>query len=105
MDPKIIGLLILFAAIGYAASMAVNLLRAKHRNPLADLERDGLRIEAEVIELEPDGDEPNIVVRYQVNAQSFRRSLPFPPDQPLPELGSKLSIRYLPSSPGLSRLD
>ena len=95
---------ILLIVVGFAAGAAFKLLRSPNENPLAELASSGQNTHAVVTGLEPDGDQPNVIVQYQVNGADFSRSLPWPVDTPLPELGTSVEVRYLPGNPGLSRL-
>lgn len=101
---RLMMLLIFAACAAFLLGVAMRVWRSPNKNPLAELPSLGVNTDATVIGLEPDGDEPNVLLRYDAEGQTLQRSLPWPPDQPLPELGAQLTVRYLPGNPGLSRL-
>lgn len=88
----------------FLLGVAMRLWRSPNQNPLSQLASLGVTIDGSVVDLEPDGDAPNVVLRYEAEGQVFTRSLPWPPDKELPEIGALLQVRYLPGNPGLSRL-
>jgi hypothetical protein len=100
--------LLLFSIIALCAlfllGVAMRVWRSPNQNPLAQLATLGINTEATVVDLEPDGDEPNVVLRYEAEGQVLTRSLPWPPNKALPEIGAPIEVRYLPGNPGLSRL-
>jgi hypothetical protein len=98
----------LLATIAIAAlfliGTAMSFWRSPNINPLADLAKIGVMSDAIIEALEPDGDEPNVVIRYAVASQSYKRTVPWKPNLPLPEIGQTVQVRYLPNDPGLSRI-
>jgi hypothetical protein len=98
----------LLAAIAIAAlfliGTAMTFWRSPNANPLADLEKTGITTQAIIAELEPDGDEPNVLIHYTVESQSYKRSVPWKTNLALPEIGQMVKVRYLPNDPGLSRI-
>ena len=97
-------LLILIACIGFALGAALRVLRSKNADPFANLARDGQTTTGTVTEIEESGAWFNVVVKYDVDGTSYTRTLPWPSANAKPELGNPVNIRYLPASPGLSRL-
>jgi hypothetical protein len=95
---------IVLAVIAFAAGTASTLWRSPNHNPLADLQRKGLRTQATIMEFQDDAIAPNVVVQYQVNGQHYTRSIPWSGSEP-PALGTQVPVKYLPDTPGLSRLD
>ena len=97
-------LLILIACIGFALGAALRVLRSPNSDPYANLARDGLNLSAEITEIEASGVWFNITVKYEVLGTHYTRTLPWPSAHEKPILGAQVEIRYLPASPGLSRL-
>jgi hypothetical protein len=100
----VLALIIVVTAVLFIAGMTSSFWRSPNSNPLARLAQDGIETNAKVVALEPDGDEPNITVEYQVSGTDYKRSVPWKPNAPLPEIGANVRLRYLPTQPGLSRL-
>ena len=97
-------LLILIACIGFALGAALRVLRSRNSDPFANLARDGQNISGSIIEIEESGAWFNVVVEYEVAGTSYTRTLPWPSESAQPAVGASVEIRYLPASPGLSRL-
>ncbi len=98
----------LLAVIAIAAlflvGTAMTFWRSPNFNPIVELEKTGIVTDAIVEDLEPDGDQPNVVIHYTVASQSYTRSVPWRPNLPMPKIGQSLKVRYLPTDPGLSRI-
>ena len=101
---KLMMFLFFAICVAFLLGVAMRVWRSPNKNPLAQLASLGVNTTALVVDLEPDDVQPNVVLRYDAEGQTLQRSLPWPPDQPLPEIGTQLQVRYLPGNPGLSRL-
>ena len=97
-------LLILIACIGFALGAALRVLRSPNSDPYANLARDGQNLSAKISEIEASGAWFNVVVEYEVANTHYTRTLPWPSANAKPIVGATVQIRYLPASPGLSRL-
>jgi hypothetical protein len=97
-------LLIVLLAIAFLLGTIMTFWRSPTENPLAKLSTEGRMVMAEITAVEGEAEQLNIVVRYVIGEQSFTRSIPWPTAQEVPEIGSAVKLRYLSSSPGLSRL-
>ncbi len=97
-------LLILIACIGFALGAALRVLRSRNSDPFANLARDGQITSGTVTEIEESGAWFNVVVEYDVAGSQYTRTLPWPSANAKPVVGTHVDIRYLPASPGLSRL-
>jgi polyferredoxin len=95
---------IVLVAIAFVIGTAMTFARSPNRDPLAALNSTGIETQAVVQAIEDDGDEPNILVQYQVDEKVYTRSIPWPPNKARPTIGENVTIRYLPKQPGLSRL-
>ncbi len=98
-------ILILIACIGFALGAALRLLRSPNTDPYANLAREGQNISASIVEIEESGAWFNVVVEYDVAGNQYTRTLPWPSKKSKPEVGASVNVRYLPSSPGLSRIE
>ena len=97
-------LLILIACIGFALGAALRVLRSRNSDPFANLARDGQNVSGTVTEIEESGAWFNVAVNYVVAGTHFTRTLPWPSMNAKPVVGTSVEVRYLPTSPGLSRL-
>jgi hypothetical protein len=96
-------LIVLLVAVGFLLGTILTFWRSPTENPLAKLSSEGRTVMAEITAIEGEPEQLNIIVRYVVDEQSFVRSIPWPSAQ-TPEVGRQVKLRYLPSSPGLSRV-
>ena len=97
-------LLILIACIGFALGAALRVLRSRNSDPFANLPHDGQNISGTIIEIESTDAWFNVVIKYEVAGTIYTRTLPWPSANAKPVVGTTVNIRYLPTSPGLSRL-
>jgi hypothetical protein len=95
--------IVLLVAVGFLLGTLLTFWRSPTANPMAKLSSEGRMVMAEIMAIEGEAEQLNIVVRYVVDEQSFIRSIPWPSAQ-APEVGSQVMLRYLPNSPGLSRV-
>ena len=97
-------LIILIACIGFALGAALRVLRSRNSDPYANLARDGQVTSAQITEIEASGAWFNVIVKYEVAGTHYTRTLPWPSVNAKPSVGASVQIRYLPASPGLSKL-
>ena len=97
-------LLILLACIGFALGAALRVWRSPNSDPYANLARDGQNLSAKITDIEESGAWFNAIVEYEVAGTQYKRTLPWPSGNAKPLIGALVQIRYLPSSPGLSRV-
>jgi hypothetical protein len=96
--------LLLILAIGFLAGVALRFARSPNPDPLAKLGLYGVDAIAQISAVEAQDNAPNVQIDYHVSGHDYRRTVPWPADRALPELGTQVPIRYLPDQPGLSRL-
>jgi hypothetical protein len=96
-------LIVFLVSVGFLLGTVLIFWRSPTENPLAKLSSEGRTVMAEITAVEGEVGQLNIVVRYAVGEQSFIRSIPWPSAQ-APDVGSQVMLRYLPNSPGLSRV-
>jgi hypothetical protein len=97
-------LIISLICAGFALGAALRLLRSPNLDPFADLARDGKTLTALITGIEATDGWFNVIVAYDVLGTAFSRTLPWPSGKPNPVIGAAIEIRYLPSTPGLSRV-
>ena len=97
-------ILILISCAGFALGAALRLWRSPNTDPYANLARDGQNLTAIIREIEESGAWFNVVVHYEVAGTQYRRTLAWPSMNVKPALGSTITLRYLPTNPGLSRV-
>ena len=97
-------ILILISCAGFALGAALRLWRSPNTDPYANLARDGQNVDAKIVDIEESGAWFNIVVQYDVASAQYRRTLAWPSMNVKPELGTTITLRYLPTNPGLSRV-
>ena len=97
-------LIILISCIGFVFGAALRVWRSPNTDPYANLARDGQNVSGKITEIEESDAWFNVVVEYEVAKTPYKRTLPWPSVNAKPSVGALVEIRYLPTSPGLSRL-
>ncbi len=97
-------LIISLICAGFALGAALRLLRSPNSDPFENLARDGKMLSTTLSEIESSGDWFNVVIHYEVSGVPYTRTLPWPAAREKPSAGASVEIRYLPESPGLSRI-
>ena len=97
-------LIILISCIGFALGAALRVWRSPNTDPYTNLAHAGQNVSGKITEIEESDAWFNVVVHYEVDGSAYTRTLQWPSGNAKPSIGAAVEIRYLPSSPGLSKL-